>query len=323
MLSPQDISQLAELRRGAVKNDSASIKQVAEKFEALFVQQLFKNLRAETADSDSIMDNAQSKMYRSMYDQKISETLAKGKMLGLSGLIEKQLNPGQSSKGEIQATQPEQVFFPLENYWTHHHKQPISLDSNSSQPKSVTMQPTVAATTVSNSTPPTGNIDKKAEFVEMIWPLAEKAGKQLGVDPKVLVAQSVLETGWGQHMMQQSDQSTSNNLFGIKTNRHWQGEKVTVSSLEFIDQIPQKKMSNFKVYQDFSQSFHDYVDLVTNSPRYQPALEQAGNAENYIQSLQDSGYATDPKYGEKIISIMNSPRLNSILASQSNPSQLT
>ncbi len=320
MLSPQDINQLAELRRGAVKNDAGTIKQVAEKFEALFVQQLFKNLRAETADSDSIMDNAQSKMYRSMYDQKVSETLAKKGMLGLSSLIEKQLNP--SSESGSHKIKPEQTFFPLESYWAHQQKKPIKLDSTtSSQPKNVATNLHTTAAPITSQ--PTQTIDSKTAFVKAIWPLAEQAGKQLGVDPKVLVAQSVLETGWGQHMMQQPDQPTSNNLFGIKSTRHWQGEKVAVSSLEFIDQIPQKKVSSFKVYQDFSQSFRDYVDLVTNSPRYQPALQQASSAENYIQSLQEGGYATDPNYSEKIISIMNSPRLNSILANQSSASQLS
>ncbi|MEF9673935.1 rod-binding protein [Pseudomonas sp. PCH446] len=54
------------------------------------------------------------------------------------------------------------------------------------------------------------------EFVATMLPMAEQAARRIGVDPRYLVAQAALETGWGKSVMRQQDGSSSHNLFGIK-----------------------------------------------------------------------------------------------------------
>ena len=49
----------------------------------------------------------------------------------------------------------------------------------------------------------------------------------------------------------------------------------------------------------------DYVEFLQSNPRYQPALEQAGDPEAFLRGLKEAGYATDPYYVEKIRSIMD------------------
>ena len=53
----------------------------------------------------------------------------------------------------------------------------------------------------------------------------------------------------------------------------------------------------------FRKVFRDYVDFIKSNPRYGDALKQAGNGEHYLHELQRAGYATDPNYANKVMSI--------------------
>jgi len=141
-------------------------------------------------------------------------------------------------------------------------------------------------------------------FVNHLWPLAEKSAIKLGVAPEVLLAQAALETGWGQSIIKQGSQS-SHNLFNIKADPRWDGDKVEKLSLEYEKGIAVSKKSFFRAYDDLQKSFDDYVDFIQNNPRYQKALDAAENPERYLHEIHRAGYATDPKYADKIIRIMH------------------
>ena len=66
------------------------------------------------------------------------------------------------------------------------------------------------------------------------------------------------------------------------------------------------------------ESFKDYIDFITNNQRYDQALQQSNNAERYIEELQQAGYATDPRYAEKVKTIMNSDTFKSVIAGENN-----
>ena len=63
-------------------------------------------------------------------------------------------------------------------------------------------------------------------FTQKLMPLLEKAGQQLGVSPKILLAQAAIETGWGRSVV-------GNNLFGIKAGSSWTGQKVDAATHEY------------------------------------------------------------------------------------------
>jgi flagellar protein FlgJ len=42
------------------------------------------------------------------------------------------------------------------------------------------------------------------------------------------------------------------------------------------------------------------MQFLSNSERYKNALDKAGDVEHFLHNLQSAGYATDPKYAEKI-----------------------
>nr|WP_314875905.1 flagellar assembly peptidoglycan hydrolase FlgJ [uncultured Pseudomonas sp.] len=145
-----------------------------------------------------------------------------------------------------------------------------------------------------------GNSD---EFVSTMLPMAEEAAKRIGVDPRYLVAQAALETGWGKSVMRNTDGSSSHNLFGIKATGSWQGGEARAITSEFRDGAFVKETAAFRSYESYQDSFHDLVSLLQNNSRYQDAVKSADNPEQFVRELQKAGYATDPNYASKISQI--------------------
>lgn len=141
------------------------------------------------------------------------------------------------------------------------------------------------------------------EFIATMLPMAEKAAARIGVDPKVLVAQAALETGWGKSIMRADDGSNSHNLFGIKATGNWKGENARAITSEFRDGQMVKETADFRSYDSYEDSFHDLVSLLQNNDRYQGVVKSADNPEQFVKELQKAGYATDPNYASKISSI--------------------
>jgi len=145
-----------------------------------------------------------------------------------------------------------------------------------------------------------GNSD---EFVATMLPMAEQAAKRIGIDPRYLVAQAALETGWGKSVMRNTDGSSSHNLFGIKATGSWQGGEARAITSEFRDGQFVKETAAFRSYDSYQDSFHDLVSLLQNNARYKEAVKSADKPEQFVRELQKAGYATDPDYASKISQI--------------------
>lgn len=142
------------------------------------------------------------------------------------------------------------------------------------------------------------------DFVTTLLPMAEQAAQRIGVEPRYLVAQAALETGWGKSIIRQGDGSSSHNLFGIKAHGGWEGDSARVVTTEYHGGKAVRESANFRTYDSFAQSFEDYVSFLENNPRYQEALKVAdANPEAFVRGLQKAGYATDPQYARKISQI--------------------
>lgn len=141
------------------------------------------------------------------------------------------------------------------------------------------------------------------EFVSTMLPMAEAAAKRIGIDPRYLVAQAALETGWGKSVMRNPDGSSSHNLFGIKATGSWKGGEASAITSEFRDGQFVKERAAFRSYDSYQDSFHDLVSLLQNNGRYKDAVASADNPDQFARELQKAGYATDPDYARKIISI--------------------
>ena len=294
-----DISSLKGLKHLAAKDSSAAIEKVAEQFEALFLQSMLKSMR-KTMSGDSIMDNDQSRLYQEMFDQQIAIDLAKKRQAGIADAILSQLG---KQNPQTESNDTDGLIF--EQARLH---RPIS---------SVAIQafappPGFARETIKG-------FDSPEDYVEKLMPLAEKYSKELGVEPRVLLAQSALETGWGKHVIRYSNGVNTHNLFNIKADGRWDGPRAVVPTLEYDRGRPVSEYAAFRSYPNFEASFADYVDFLKSSPRYQQALGNVGDSPAFVKALHAAGYATDPKYSQKINKIMSNEVMGGVSGSLKNP----
>jgi flagellar protein FlgJ len=279
-----DLSGLARLRHAAQEQSPETVRKVAQQFEALFIQMMLKNLR-NTGVENALFGSDQEKLYRDMFDQQLSVDLSEKGALGLADLLVRQLSrpPGQ------EAAAP--------------RAQPVATAASAA----TNVSDATAAASSHAATAPAGELVAAADeirtpedFIRVLAPYAESAARELGVPPRVLLAQAALETGWGRDVMRQADGSSSHNLFGIKADARWSGQRVAHETLEYEDGIAVKRRETFRAYDSYADSFADYADFLRASPRYGAALEAGADGTAFLRGLQQAGYATDPEYASKI-----------------------
>ena len=310
-----DLSGLDRLKTKGKEGEDGSVREVARQLESLFLNQLLKSMRKATEgfSEGSFLSSNQTKMYDQMLDSQLSVSLTKGAGIGLADTIVKQLSAGQGSSVEKNEKEPGQTTG-LDIRAQISDARRLSGLSHTASLQSIVKNP------VQKSSPsdlPVTDILKVPttpdEFIEWVYPHAVEAAKELGVSPKVLVAQSALETGWGQKPIVTSEGRNSHNLFGIKADSRWSGENTSITTLEYREGIANKERANFRVYESVKESLQDYVQFLKTNPRYQQAIENADDPKKFTQSLMDAGYATDPKYAEKIMGIFDGKLLNRMI----------
>ena len=335
-----DLGSLDNLRSKAQQDEKAALREVAKQFESIFMQMVLKGMRQANAAFESEMGNSNyTKFYRDMSDQQTSINMAQQGALGLADLMVEQLDPqsskltpasllnrgnvpfsgGENAQGfSLDAQQnaglelddkPQSLAFALEEQRefmapsrTNIRKAPMPVPEFSPEnlaAKSQAQAPLMAAAN------PAPSFKSPEDFVAQLMPYAEKTAKALGLDPKAIVAQAALETGWGQKIIQNADGSSSFNLFNIKSSKDWQGADSKVSTLEFENGVAVKKMAAFRSYSNFQESFGDYEKFLSNSTRYEKTLSSGMDSAQFLQEIQKAGYATDPNYATKVISVLN------------------
>jgi hypothetical protein len=136
----------------------------------------------------------------------------------------------------------------------------------------------------------------QTEFVNAIMPHAMKVSEQTGLDPRLVIAQSALETGWGKS-------APGNNFFGIKS--HGRAGGNTMPTTEVVNGQPVRVNDSFRAYSDMGESAGDYAAFLRANPRYRDVLGAQG-LDAQIEAMARSGYATDPEYGAKLRQIASS-----------------
>ncbi|CAH7360605.1 flagellar assembly peptidoglycan hydrolase FlgJ [Vibrio splendidus] len=285
-----DIGSLDRLRQQAVNGEEGSEKEAltaaAKQFEAIFTSMLFKSMRDANSSFKSDMLNSQNEQfYRQMQDDQMASELSANGSLGLADMIVAQLSAGQASDATEDKVRSEGFDTSLQRPQYSGRSEERALDV---QAASATKQP--------------ASFDSPESFVTSMKPYAEKAASALGVDSSLLLAQAALETGWGSKMVKNS-LGNSNNLFNIKADRSWKGDKVATQTLEFHGKTAVKESASFRSYSSFEDSFNDYVKFLNENPRYETALQHQGNSENFIKGIHQAGYATDPNYADKVLRV--------------------
>lgn len=339
-----NFSSLTSLKTKAEKDPESALKEVAQKFEAIFIGMLLKNMRAgNEALGDGLFSSAQTKQYQDMMDSQMSQTLAKSGGLGVSDALIRQYEDQHHISSSAISSSKEAVsddsdFLKRVSNQDLVRVQALAHRASTEFVKSVqnevaqaqqanksgNTQTQMAASlaAASKATDQTPSVDKPSAssvaftspeaFVKAMWPHAKAAAEKLGVNPKAILAQAALETGWGKHPIAKEDGTASFNLFGIKADNRWDGDRAVVNTLEFRNGIAKREKAAFRAYDSFSQSFNDYADFLSASDRYKDALNSGDDSSMFAASLQKGGYATDPKYSEKIDHILSSKWFESL-----------
>lgn len=292
-IAVSDFQGLQDLRLKAQKDPTKALPEVSKQFEAVFLQAMLKTMRMgqHFIDEKSLFRGQNEATFQEMLDGQYANNIAKGKGIGFAEMLTKQLAKQDPSS---------------------------SVETNTKQSKVIDhsllaarMAPRQALKEMSiKDKASVGTID---DFVKSAWPYAEHAASVLGLDPKILLAQAALETGWGQYVAKDRDGSSSNNLFNIKSSAAADKDSVQIETTEYIADTAIKVNASFKKYSSIENSFNDYISLIKNNNRYEGALANGANPERYIDELYRAGYATDPRYASKILAIYHGNELQQAL----------
>ncbi len=295
-----DIQALNKLKYTSDENSPETLRLVAEQFEAIFLQMMLKSAQGENSE-DGLFDDQQTEFYQDWHDKQLAINLAAGKGIGIADMLVKQLQTSGASEQKIEKTKQSFSVDPIIR------QAPAAVAPLSAQKISapVVSLPAASLSKVSMNTP--------QEFVQHLWPHAKAASEKLGVAPEVILAQAALETGWGKKVNKRASGESSYNLFNIKADGRWQGESVSVATLEFRQGVAVRETAKFRAYASYEESFADFVAFIKTGPRYQSALAVAGDAQSFTRELSAAGYATDPEYATKIMRIATGEPLRKAL----------
>jgi flagellar protein FlgJ len=342
-----DLNSLQSINAIGREDKDAALHKVAEQFESMFVKMMMKSMRDanKVFQEDSIMHSPQEDFYQQMYDDQMSVNLTGKQGMGLADVIYRQLNQeyGDSLKNRGDVTwQPLDDrrknfshaidFNQLEKKNTYlkpvGDKAGFEIDAsfvNKSKPVQEASVINDVNTNASNNAEKIQKFTSPEDFIQKLYPAAEKIAKEMGVSPKAIISQAALETGWGKFIIhgenKSGEQENSYNFFGIKADSRWEGEKVNVTTHEYRDGQRVTEKADFRSYPTIEAGLKDYASFLQNK-RYEKAMAAGTDVEQYAKELQQAGYATDPKYAEKISRIANSDVMKTALAPSTKTSEV-
>jgi flagellar protein FlgJ len=330
-----DLKGLAEIKRQAHEGSAEATRKVAREFEAVFLNMMLKGMRDSLSHDDPLESDA-TRMAISMRDGQLAQSMA-AKGLGLADAIVKQIERSQTTvipanipshvepiplKGReaapvslrngllldnsgVQLKSGAPVAKQLERSQGIGHRAASVLDSERSALKSQKTSPTLL-----HRASPLNSGSVQQNFVDMHRQAAEAASRASGIPTKVILGQAALESGWGKHEARDADGTVSFNLFGIKAGSKWKGPTVDAVTTEFVNGVAQKVVQKFRAYASYAEAFLDHAKIVANNPRYSQVMQVANDAIRFAEEMGRSGYATDPRYGEKLTRILSGPLRN-------------
>ncbi|MBV8647236.1 flagellar assembly peptidoglycan hydrolase FlgJ [Paludibacterium sp.] len=299
-----DPQAMANISAKINTDPKAAVHEVAQQFEAMFLNNLLKTMR-ETHYSD---DDQSSEMqtYRGLLDEQMVQSMTSGRGLGLTQVLEQQIGRLAHVDDGGQGTAPSSDVvgsLPLSNRALKAYQAALAQAHAQAQAQAQAPAPAAASGSVDNASPTAAGA---SGFARALLPQATQAAAKLGVAPELLVAHAALESGWGKRAIRNANGSDSHNLFGIKAGSDWRGATTNIVTTEYVNGVAQKKVDSFRAYGSYQEAFADYANVLSASPRYRNVLNQGRNIQGYAQGLQDGGYATDPRYAHKLVDVMSS-----------------
>ncbi|KKO71509.1 hypothetical protein AAV32_11480 [Kerstersia gyiorum] len=291
----------------------AAQREVAQQFEALFINMLIQRMRDATP-SEGLFDNEQTRMMQSLADQQIASDLAsKQSGLGLAEALLRQIRQpgsavaataseygsvgasgvsGAGERGSLDGSAAAASPALQQNLWRGARAGMAAVRAGAALAGQAPMLKAAAHAP-----------DFVASFVEKLAPMAQRIAQESGIPAQLILGQAALESGWGRREIRHEDGSPSHNLFGIKATPAWRGAVVETMTTEYEDGKARKLTQPFRAYSSYEDALRDYAGLLQRNERYQGVLQASDPAEA-ARRIQEAGYATDPGYADKLINVM-------------------
>ncbi|CAM4299959.1 Peptidoglycan hydrolase FlgJ [Kerstersia similis] len=300
----------------------AAQREVAQQFEALFINMMIQRMRDATP-AEGLFDNEQTRMMQSLADQQMASELVRSQSgLGLAEALLRQIRqPGNAlaaagsaaSAGQAPGTAgvagaAASVAMPGLAATPGSLSAAMPANSGGAQGFWRGARAGMAAGQAWAGQVPALRAaahapDFVARFVEKLAPMAQRVAQESGIPAQLILGQAALESGWGRREIRHEDGSPSHNLFGIKATSGWRGDVVETMTTEYEAGTARKLSQPFRAYSSYEDALRDYAGLLQRSERYQSVLQTSDPAEA-ARRIQAAGYATDPAYADKLISVM-------------------
>lgn len=147
--------------------------------------------------------------------------------------------------------------------------------------------------------PRPGNV---TAFINLSLSSARAVNNSYGIPVSVIIAQSAIESGWGEHVK-------GNAYFGIKSHKDG-GASTTFTTTEVVNGKRVTIKDSFKAYNSYSESAVGYGKFLSENSRYNKAFLNKKNVNKFIDEIAAAGYATDPDYAKKLKSIIRKHNLS-------------
>ena len=141
--------------------------------------------------------------------------------------------------------------------------------------------------------------EKVNNYVATFYNVAIEEMKMYDIPASISLAQGILESGMGSSRLAVA----ANNHFGIKCHSEWEGKRIYHDDDE--------KGECFRVYKDPRTSYRDHSLFLTSRSRYNLLFDlKIDDYKGWAKGLKKAGYATDPKYSNKLINLIERYSLN-------------
>lgn len=138
------------------------------------------------------------------------------------------------------------------------------------------------------------------DFIARVGASASVDMEHSGILASLKTAQAILESGWGTSALA----TQANALFGIKADSRWSGRVYSTVTKECYDGVNFTTVDAlFRAYDSWEDSLADHSAFLASSSRYVAVIGES-DYEAACTAIHTAGYATDPSYAEKLISII-------------------
>ena len=296
VIGPETYTDYKGLQAQPTSDSPEALKKAAKQFESVFLHMWLKSMREANAGfgEGSYLNSPAMESHQQMLDGEMAVSLSNSGGIGLAEVIERQLS-GLSApvRRDVEIN-------------------PVSEGRSADRgtgPAGTMSSPGIAGVSAADGR----DDDDRRGFLLQLSSALESVLEGSPLPKLGVLAQAVLETGWGKRVIKTEQGNSSFNLFGVKATG-WNGDAVSTATREFQGGRFLEKTEAFRVYDSLRSAVGDYVDVLRGSSRYDQVFSSAqeftGDAlqqvRKFADSLQKGGYATDPGYADKIVAVARS-----------------